>query len=57
MDRAAAHDDDGRRPGAVAHRVGAGHGGTSAQFSRLDEIAIAYGFALSAVGMAGKGGV
>jgi oligopeptidase B len=30
--------------------LGAGHGGASGRFDRLDEVAIAYGFALWAVG-------
>jgi oligopeptidase B len=37
--------------------MGAGHGGASGRFDRLDEVAIAYGFALWAVGMAAKGEV
>jgi oligopeptidase B len=32
--------------------MGAGHGGAPGRFSRLDEVAIAYAFALWAVGMA-----
>jgi oligopeptidase B len=40
--------------GPVLLRVnmGAGHGGASGRFNRLDEVAIAYAFALWAVGMA-----
>ena len=34
--------------------MGAGHGGASGRFNRLDEVAIAYAFALWAVGMAEK---
>jgi oligopeptidase B len=37
--------------------MGAGHGGASGRFNRLDEVAIAYAFALWAVGMADKSGV
>ena len=33
--------------------MGAGHGGSSGRFSRLDEVAIAYAFALQVVGKAG----
>jgi len=33
--------------------MGAGHGGASGRFSRLDEVAIAYAFALDTVGLAG----
>jgi len=36
---------------------GAGHGGASGRFNRLDEVAIAYAFALWAVGMADRGEV
>jgi len=36
--------------------MGAGHGGASGRFNRLDEIAIVYAFALWAVGMAEKAG-
>jgi oligopeptidase B len=34
--------------------MGAGHGGASGRFNRLDEVAIAYAFALWAVGLAEK---
>jgi oligopeptidase B len=34
--------------------MGAGHGGASGRFNRLDEVAIAYAFALWAVGLADK---
>ena len=34
--------------------LGAGHGGASGRFNRLDEVAIAYAFALWAVGLADK---
>jgi oligopeptidase B len=34
--------------------MGAGHGGASGRFNRLDEVAIAYAFALWAVGLAHK---
>jgi oligopeptidase B len=35
--------------------MGAGHGGASGRFNRLDEVAIAYAFALWAVGLADPG--
>ncbi len=34
--------------------MGAGHGGSSGRFNRLDEVAIAYAFALWTVGLAGE---
>ena len=37
--------------------MGAGHGGASGRFNRLDEVAIAYAFALWAVGLAERGEV
>jgi oligopeptidase B len=45
--------------GPVLLRVnmGAGHGGASGRFNRLDEVAIAYAFALWAVGLVEKGAV
>ena len=42
-------------PVLLRTNMGAGHGGASGRFDRLDEVAIAYGFALWAVGMAEKG--
>jgi oligopeptidase B len=36
--------------------MGAGHGGASGRFNRLDEVAIVYAFALWAVGLADKAG-
>jgi oligopeptidase B len=39
-------------PVLLRTNMGAGHGGSSGRFSRLDEVAIAYAFALSAVGLA-----
>jgi oligopeptidase B len=44
-------------PVLLRTNMGAGHGGASGRFHRLDEVAIAYAFALWAVGMADKGGV
>jgi oligopeptidase B len=40
-------------PVILRTNMGAGHGGSSGRFSRLDEVAIAYAFALDAVGLAG----
>ena len=39
-------------PVLLRTNMGAGHGGASGRFSRLDEVAIAYAFALWAVGPA-----
>jgi oligopeptidase B len=44
----------GGGPVLLRTNMGAGHGGASGRFNRLDEIAIAYAFALWAVGMADK---
>ena len=44
-------------PVLLRTNMGAGHGGASGRFNRLDEVAIAYAFALWAVGLAEKGGV
>jgi oligopeptidase B len=41
-------------PVLLRTNMGAGHGGASGRFDRLDEVAIAYAFALWAVGMAEK---
>ncbi|CAN5121046.1 S9 family peptidase [soil metagenome] len=43
----------GGGPVLLRTNMGAGHGGASGRFNRLDEIAIAYAFALWAVGLAG----
>ncbi|HBR45074.1 MAG TPA: S9 family peptidase [Afipia sp.] len=43
----------GGGPGLLRTNMGAGHGGASGRFNRLDEIAIVYAFALWAVGLAG----
>ena len=40
-------------PVLLRTNMGAGHGGSSGRFSRLDEVAIAYAFALQVVGKAG----
>jgi oligopeptidase B len=40
----------GGSPVLLRTNMGAGHGGASGRFERLDEVAIAYGFALWAVG-------
>jgi oligopeptidase B len=42
----------GGGPVVLRTNMGAGHGGASGRFNRLDEVAIAYAFALWAVGMA-----
>jgi oligopeptidase B len=47
----------GGGPVLLRTNMGAGHGGASGRFDRLDEIAIVYAFALWAVGMAGQGEV
>jgi oligopeptidase B len=39
-------------PVLLRTNMGAGHGGASGRFDRLDEVAIAYAFALWAVGLA-----
>jgi oligopeptidase B len=44
----------GGGPVVLRTNMGAGHGGASGRFNRLDEVAIAYAFALWAVGMAEK---
>jgi oligopeptidase B len=41
----------GGGPFVLRTNMGAGHGGSSGRFSRLDEVAIAYAFALRAVGL------
>jgi oligopeptidase B len=47
----------GGGPVLLRTNMGAGHGGASGRFHRLDEVAIAYAFALWAVGMAEQGEV
>jgi oligopeptidase B len=47
----------GGGPVLLRTNMGAGHGGASGRFDRLDEVAIAYAFALWAVGLAGRGEV
>jgi oligopeptidase B len=47
----------GGGPVLLRTNMGAGHGGASGRFHRLDEVAIAYAFALWAVGMAERSGV
>jgi oligopeptidase B len=47
----------GGGPVLLRTNMGAGHGGASGRFHRLDEVAIAYAFALWAAGLADKGGV
>jgi oligopeptidase B len=47
----------GGGPVLLRTNMGAGHGGASGRFNRLDEVAIAYAFALWAVGMAQESGV
>ncbi len=46
----------GGGPVLLRTNMGAGHGGASGRFNRLDEIAIAYAFALWAVGLADSEG-
>lgn len=47
----------GGGPVLLRTNMGAGHGGASGRFNRLDEIAIAYAFALWAVGMADEAAI
>jgi oligopeptidase B len=47
----------GGGPVLLRTNMGAGHGGASGRFNRLDEVAIAYAFALWAVGLAERSGV
>jgi len=47
----------GGGPVLLRTNMGAGHGGASGRFNRLDEVAIAYAFALWAVGWAEQGAV
>ena len=47
----------GGGPVLLRANMGAGHGGASGRFNRLDEVAIVYAFALWAVGMADRGEV
>jgi len=47
----------GGGPVLLRTNMGAGHGGASGRFHRLDEVAIAYAFALWAVGLAERGEV
>jgi oligopeptidase B len=47
----------GGGPVLLRTNMGAGHGGASGRFNRLEEVAIAYAFALWAVGLAEKGEV
>jgi oligopeptidase B len=47
----------GGDPVLLRTNMGAGHGGASGRFRRLDEVAIVYAFALWAVGLAQKGEV
>jgi oligopeptidase B len=44
----------GGGPVLLRTNMGAGHGGASGRFNRLDEVAVAYAFALWAVGLEGK---
>jgi oligopeptidase B len=46
----------GGGPVLLRTNMGAGHGGASGRFNRLDEVATAYAFALWAVGLAESGG-
>ena len=49
--------DTGPKPILFKCNMGAGHGGASGRFNRLDEVAIVYAFALWAVGLAERGEV
>jgi oligopeptidase B len=42
---------NGGGPVVLRTNMGAGHGGASGRFSRLDEVAIAYAFALQVTGI------
>ena len=44
----------GGGPVLLRTNMGAGHGGASGRFNRLDEVAIAYAFALWVLGLAEK---
>ena len=52
MGRAAQGHDDRRRPGPAAHQHGRGPWRRGGRFDRLDEVAIAYAFALQVTGHA-----
>ena len=56
MDRQLRATMTGGGPVLLRTNMGAGHGGASGRFNRLDEVAIAYAFALWAAGMAEKAG-
>ena len=49
MGRALARDRDGRRPDHPENQYGAGHAGASGRFDQLEDIALAYAFALTCV--------
>jgi oligopeptidase B len=45
----------GESPIMLKTNMGAGHGGASGRFQRLDEVAVSYAFAIKAVGLLANG--